>query len=59
MKNVSRAMVEKKADVKLIHGWILDGVGPARWGWAVLEPCKQRWVGKTLAAVAVSLRVTP
>jgi hypothetical protein len=49
--------IETAAKVKLVHGWILDGAGPARWGWAQLTPCKQVFLGRTLAEVATALGV--
>jgi hypothetical protein len=52
---MNRRAIEESANVMLVRGWILDGVGPARWGWAVVEPLKRRWVGKTLADAARSL----
>ncbi len=46
-----RETVEKLVGAKLVRGWILDGAGPARFGWASVHPSKQRWEGKTLADV--------
>ena len=54
---LTKSTIERDADVVLVHGWILDGAGPARFGYAVQHPCKQTWVGRTLADVARSLGV--
>jgi len=42
----------------LRRGWILDGPGPARFGWARLAPCKEVWLGRTLAEVAGGREMT-
>ena len=42
--------------VHLTRGWILNGVGPARFGWGVIEPLRTRWLGRTLDDVRAALR---
>jgi hypothetical protein len=42
--------------VGLIHGWILDGAGPARWGWAIAHPTgARRYLARTWAGVVECL----
>jgi len=36
--------------------WILDGAGPARWGYGVITPNKIRWLGRTLSDVEAVVR---
>jgi len=52
---VTRAQIERQIGARIRHGWILDGAGPARWGWAAIDPCRERWLGRTLAEVAERL----
>lgn len=52
---MTKTQIETRANVKLIRGWILDGSGPARFGYALLEPYKQRWLGRSLNDVATAL----
>lgn len=52
---VTRKQIEKRLDARLRRGWILDGAGPARYGWASLHPCRERWEGRTLSAIAARL----
>lgn len=54
---MTRAQIEAAAGVGLVHGWILDGAGPARWGWARVAPCRVVWLGRTLADAAAALGV--
>lgn len=54
---MSKIEIEAKANVVLVRGWILDGAGPARFGYGRVAPCKQVWVGRTLAEVAATLGV--
>jgi hypothetical protein len=49
---MTRTDIEKTLGILLRHGWILDGAGPARYGWAAIHPCRERWMGRTLAEVA-------
>ena len=51
----SRAQIEAALGARLRHGWILDGAGPARYGWASIHPCRERWEGRTLAEIAARL----
>lgn len=37
---------------ELVYGWVLDGPGPARYGWASVHPTKERWEGRTLAEIS-------
>lgn len=39
----------KKHGVHLVRQWILDGAGPARYGYGRVAPCKIVWLGRTLA----------
>lgn len=52
---MSRAQIEQVLGAVLVRGWILDGAGPARFGWASVHPCKQRWEGRTLAEIAARI----
>jgi len=52
---VTRAQIERQIGARIRHGWILDGAGPARWGWAAIDPCRERWLGRSLAEVAERL----
>lgn len=54
---MTRLQIERAANVKLVRGWILDGAGPARFGYAVQHPCRQQYVGATLREVAAKLGV--
>jgi hypothetical protein len=47
-----RRVIEKRIGALLMRGWILDGTGPARFGWGSIHPCKTRWEGRTLQDVA-------
>ncbi len=47
-----RQQIEGALGAKLRRGWILDGAGPARFGWASIHPCCERWEGRTLAEIA-------
>ena len=49
--------IEKRAKIVLKRGWILDGAGPARYGYARLTPCREVFLGRTLADVAAALRL--
>lgn len=51
----TRQQIEQRIGATLTHGWVLDGAGPARYGWASVHPCKTRWEGKTLAEIAARL----
>ncbi len=52
---MTKNQIEKVLGLKLVRGWILDGVGPARYGWASVHPAKQRWEGRTLAEIAARI----
>lgn len=54
---MTKSSLEQAANVVLVRGWILDGAGPARFGYARLATCKQVWLGRTLAEAAVALGV--
>lgn len=54
---MTKTQIETRANVVLVRGWILDGAGPARFGYARLDPCKQTWLGKSLLEVAAALGV--
>lgn len=54
---MTQVEVELAANVKLVRGWILDGAGPARYGYARIDPCKQTWLGRTLQEAAMVLGV--
>ncbi len=47
--------IEQRIGRLLTRGWILDGAGPARFGWAAIHPCKLTYLGRTLADVAVKV----
>jgi hypothetical protein len=49
--------LEIKAKVTIIRGWILDGAGPARYGYGRVSPCKVVWLGKTLAEASWELGI--
>lgn len=59
MKATTKKQIEKVAGVAIRHGWILDGAGPARYGYARLDACKETWLGRTLAEVAAALGIEP
>lgn len=40
--------LEKKYNCTLTRGWILDGIGNARFGWGKVHPGKIQWLGRTL-----------
>jgi hypothetical protein len=50
--------LQRASGVALMRGWILDGPGPARWGYGRLAPCKTVWLGRTLAEAAHALGVS-
>jgi hypothetical protein len=52
-----RAKIERALGVAIRRGWILDGAGPARYGWAAIHPCKESYLGRTLADVAARVGV--
>lgn len=54
----TRAQLETRLGVKITRAHILDGAGPARFGWGALHPCKTSWLGRTLADVADRLIAT-
>ena len=58
MKNLTKSAIEQAANVVLVHGWILDGAGPARFGYAQQSTCKQVYLGRTLADAAGRLGVS-
>ncbi len=33
------------------RGWVLDGAGPARYGYYFQHPCKQEWLGRSCREV--------
>jgi len=47
--------IEGKLGVLITHGHILDGAGPARFGWGALYPSKTSFVGYTLRDAANKL----
>lgn len=47
-----RRALEKRLGVPLTRGWILDGAGPARYGWGAIHPCKTTFLAATLEGVA-------
>lgn len=49
---IGKRQIEKRIGAQLTRGWILDGAGPARFGWGSIHPCKVRWEGRTLADIA-------
>lgn len=51
------AKIEQTVGTKIVHGWHLDGAGPARFGWASVHPARVRFLGRTLAEVAASVGV--
>lgn len=53
----TRAQLERAANVKLSRGWILDGPGPARYGWTRVDTCKKVWLGRTLTDAALALKI--
>lgn len=52
MTSKTQTMIEASLGVRIQRGWILDGAGPARFGWAAIEPCRSRFLGRTLAQVS-------
>lgn len=58
MNTITKSAIEQAANVVLVRGWILDGAGPARHGYAINHACKQQFVGRTLAEVARTLQVS-
>jgi hypothetical protein len=53
--NSTRIEIEKRLGYLITRQWILDGAGPARYGWAAIEPCRLRYLGRTLAEARDSL----
>jgi hypothetical protein len=47
----SKATVERQIGATLVRGWILDGAGPARYGWGILHACTTTYAGRTLLDV--------
>ena len=43
--------LEQRLGALLRRGWILDGAGPARYGWASIQPGRERWEGRTLREI--------
>lgn len=43
--------LETQVGIHIVKGWILDGVGPARYGYGRVSASKIVWLGKTLAEV--------
>ena len=54
---MARAELERRIGAKLVKGWVLDGVGPARYGWGSVWPCRTRWEGRTLAEISLRLKI--
>lgn len=54
---MTKKQIEKAANVHLVRQWILDGAGPARYGYGAVKACKIVWLGRTLNEVARALRV--
>lgn len=53
----ARQRIEEAHHVKLTGlMWILDGAGPARYGYAIVHPCRLAYAGRTLADVESKLR---
>jgi hypothetical protein len=52
-----RERCESLIGAKMIHGWHLDGAGPARFGWSSVHGCKVTFRGRTLFEVAKRLGV--
>ena len=52
MTSKTQTRIEASLGVRIQRGWILDGPGDARFGWAAIEPCRSRFLGRTLAEVA-------
>jgi hypothetical protein len=55
MTKIKTKMIEQRLGKRLIRGWILDGAGPARFGWGSIHPCQIQWEGRTLAEIAARL----
>lgn len=51
-----KEQIEKALGHTLTRGWILDGAGPARYGWGSIHPCKTRWEGRTLREIDQRLK---
>lgn len=51
----NKQTIEKYLGVMICRGWVLDGPGPARYGWAAIHPCKKTYLGRTLAEIAAKL----
>lgn len=44
-----RVDLEARVGGNVIHGWGLEGPGPARFGWWLLHPCSRQYLGRTLS----------
>lgn len=38
----------------VFRGWVLDGAGPARFGWYAHYPCKNVFLGRSFAEIKAS-----
>lgn len=54
---MTKSLIEARVGVRIFRGWVLDGPGPARFGWYAQHPCKQTWLGRTLRLVARAMNV--
>lgn len=52
---MTKIQIESAMGSHLVRQWVLDGSGPARFGWASVHACKLRWEGRTLAEVVKRL----
>ncbi len=49
---MTQKQIEQTIGTKIVHGWHMDGAGPARFGWAAVHACRVRYLGRTLAEAA-------
>lgn len=49
--------LEQQIGTKVRRGWILDGAGPARYGWAAIYPCRERYLGRTIREALYALKL--
>jgi hypothetical protein len=52
---MTKTEIEQTVGATISRKWVLDGAGPARFGWCALHPCKEEWLGRTLEEVAARL----
>jgi hypothetical protein len=56
---VEQARIEATLGVCIRRGWVLDGTGPARFGWVAIYPACERYLARTLAEVDAQHEAQP